>query len=233
MMTDADHPVEEQLFPVPERLLDATQCPKPWVSSLEQYKDMHRQSIENPDEFFGKVKTQTIRGKHETGRCTLDGLPQSFSLGRLREKKPRAQRRIGSMERNMSSRLYSRDSYFFSFFFSHSLPLPPFCCRSFSVIYPGEPRRGDVGPACVCVGKEEPKKRLTRTSFVTFPLLKKKKEATELLSWSTPFHKVQHGGLQHGDIAWFLGGQLNASYNCVDRHAMADPDKVKKSSRSP
>lgn len=50
--------------------------------------------------------------------------------------------------------------------------------------------------------------------------------ATELLSWSKPFHTVQHGGLEHGDIAWFLDGQLNASYNCVDRHAFADPDKV-------
>ncbi|GJJ77172.1 acetyl-CoA synthetase [Entomortierella parvispora] len=104
----ADHselPAEEQLYPVPAHLLDASQCPKPWVSSLEQYKEMHRQSIENPDEFFGK-------------------------------------------------------------------------------------------------------------------------EATELLSWTTPFHKVHHGGLQHGDIAWFLGGQLNASYNCVDRHAMSNPDKI-------
>lgn len=29
-----------------------------------------------------------------------------------------------------------------------------------------------------------------------------------------------------GDIAWFLGGQLNVSYNCVDRHAIATPDKT-------
>ncbi|KAG0062434.1 acetyl-CoA synthetase, partial [Podila epicladia] len=50
--------------------------------------------------------------------------------------------------------------------------------------------------------------------------------ATELLSWSKPFHTVQHGGLEHGDTAWFLEGQLNASYNCVDRHALANPDKI-------
>lgn len=50
--------------------------------------------------------------------------------------------------------------------------------------------------------------------------------ATELLSWSKPFHTVHHGGLEHGDTAWFLDGQLNASYNCVDRHALANPDKV-------
>ncbi|KFH69861.1 acetyl-coenzyme A synthetase [Podila verticillata NRRL 6337] len=96
---------EDTLFPVPARLLDSAQCPTPYVSSFEQYKELHRQSIENSDEFFGKM-------------------------------------------------------------------------------------------------------------------------ATELLSWSKPFHTVQHGGLEHGDTAWFLDGQLNASYNCVDRHAFADPDKI-------
>ncbi|KAF9288393.1 acetyl-CoA synthetase [Mortierella alpina] len=96
---------EDTLFPVPARLLDPAQCPEPYVKSYEQYKELHRQSIENPDEFFGKM-------------------------------------------------------------------------------------------------------------------------ATELLSWSKPFHTVQHGGLDHGDIAWFLDGQLNAAYNCVDRHALADPNKI-------
>ncbi|KAF9910609.1 acetyl-CoA synthetase [Linnemannia zychae] len=96
---------EDIKFPVPARLLDPAQCPEPYVKSYEQYKEMHRQSIENPDEFFGKM-------------------------------------------------------------------------------------------------------------------------ATELLSWSKPFHTVQYGGLDHGDTAWFLDGQLNASYNCVDRHALANPDKI-------
>jgi len=27
-------------------------------------------------------------------------------------------------------------------------------------------------------------------------------------------------------VAWFTGGALNVSYNCVDRHAIATPDKV-------
>ncbi|KAG9319814.1 hypothetical protein KVV02_003599 [Mortierella alpina] len=96
---------EDTLYPVPARLLDPAQCPEPYVKSYEEYKELHRQSIENPDEFFGKM-------------------------------------------------------------------------------------------------------------------------ATELLSWSKPFHTVQHGGLEHGDIAWFLDGQLNAAYNCVDRHALADPNKI-------
>ena len=33
------------------------------------------------------------------------------------------------------------------------------------------------------------------------------------------------GSLEQGDNAWFLEGQLNASYNCVDRHAAVHPDK--------
>ncbi|KAG0074070.1 acetyl-CoA synthetase [Linnemannia elongata] len=100
----SDNP-EDTLYPVPARLLDKAQCPEPYITSVEQYQKMHRQSIDQPEEFFGKL-------------------------------------------------------------------------------------------------------------------------ATELLSWSKPFHTVRHGGLDHGDIAWFLEGQLNASYNCVDRHAIATPNKV-------
>ncbi|OJJ82328.1 uncharacterized protein ASPGLDRAFT_67803 [Aspergillus glaucus CBS 516.65] len=50
--------------------------------------------------------------------------------------------------------------------------------------------------------------------------------ATSLLHWETPFYHVQHGALEKGDHAWFLGGKLNACYNCVDRHALTDPGKV-------
>ncbi|KAI8143342.1 acetyl-coenzyme A synthetase [Fennellomyces sp. T-0311] len=91
--------------PVPARLLDPKQCPKPHVSSLEQYKAMWTESVEQPEKFFGNL-------------------------------------------------------------------------------------------------------------------------ARELLSWSKPFQTVKHGGFETGDVAWFLEGELNASYNCVDRHAKANPDKV-------
>ncbi|KAF9429362.1 acetyl-CoA synthetase [Entomortierella beljakovae] len=101
----AEDPVHDILYPVPERLLDSTQCPEPYISSVEQYRELHRQSIEQPDEFFGKL-------------------------------------------------------------------------------------------------------------------------ATDLLSWSKPFHRVRHGDLNHGDIAWFLDGQLNAAYNCIDRHVNVNPDKI-------
>lgn len=51
---------EDIQFPVPARLLDPAQCPEPYVKSYAQYKEMHRQSIENPDEFFGKVNIITL-----------------------------------------------------------------------------------------------------------------------------------------------------------------------------
>ena len=40
----------------------------------------------------------------------------------------------------------------------------------------------------------------------------------ERLSWSRPFDTVMQGGFESGDVAWFVGGQLNVSYNCIDRH---------------
>ncbi|KAH9827600.1 Acetyl-coenzyme A synthetase [Teratosphaeria destructans] len=51
------------------------------------------------------------------------------------------------------------------------------------------------------------------------------KMARELLSWERDFHTVHSGTLAGGDNAWFLEGRLNASYNCVDRHAAKNPDK--------
>ena len=51
------------------------------------------------------------------------------------------------------------------------------------------------------------------------------RHARELLSWSRDFQTVHTGTLANGDNAWFLEGQLNASYNCVDRHAAVNPDK--------
>ncbi|KAK1782984.1 hypothetical protein QBC45DRAFT_429623 [Copromyces sp. CBS 386.78] len=50
--------------------------------------------------------------------------------------------------------------------------------------------------------------------------------ARELLSWSKDFQTVHSGSLVNGDNAWFLEGELNASYNCVDRHAHKDPNRV-------
>jgi acetyl-CoA synthetase len=52
------------------------------------------------------------------------------------------------------------------------------------------------------------------------------KQARELLTWQRDFQTVHSGSLTNGDNAWFLEGQLNASYNCVDRHAIKHPNKA-------
>lgn len=52
------------------------------------------------------------------------------------------------------------------------------------------------------------------------------KMARELLTWQQDFQTVHSGSFAGGDNAWFLEGRLNASYNCVDRHAVKDPNKT-------
>lgn len=51
------------------------------------------------------------------------------------------------------------------------------------------------------------------------------KMARDMLTWDRDFQTVRSGSLLNGDNAWFVEGQLNASYNCVDRHAFKNPDK--------
>jgi len=41
-------------------------------------------------------------------------------------------------------------------------------------------------------------------------------EAEQRLSWSRPWDTVLEWDLPYAK--WFVGGQLNAAYNCVDRH---------------
>ncbi|KAF8345670.1 hypothetical protein F5887DRAFT_964674 [Amanita rubescens] len=41
------------------------------------------------------------------------------------------------------------------------------------------------------------------------------KMARDTLHWDRPFKTVRNGGFEHGDIAWFPEGGLNASYNCT------------------
>ncbi|KAI0853998.1 hypothetical protein F5Y00DRAFT_64049 [Daldinia vernicosa] len=52
------------------------------------------------------------------------------------------------------------------------------------------------------------------------------RKARELLTWQRDFETVRTGSLANGDVAWFVEGQLNASYNLVDRHAFKDPNRV-------
>jgi acetyl-CoA synthetase len=51
------------------------------------------------------------------------------------------------------------------------------------------------------------------------------KEYADLLSWDSYWHTT----LDTGDPPfwkWFVGGRLNASYNCVDRHVSTHPNKA-------
>src|SRR5471030_692828 len=43
-------------------------------------------------------------------------------------------------------------------------------------------------------------------------------QATRFLDWSKPWQTVQRYDLKTGEASWFAGGQLNVSYNCIDRH---------------
>ncbi|MCH8542700.1 MAG: acetate--CoA ligase [Alcanivorax sp.] len=42
--------------------------------------------------------------------------------------------------------------------------------------------------------------------------------ARESLDWSRPWDKVSEWDFSTGSANWFIGGQLNVCYNCVDRH---------------
>ena len=51
------------------------------------------------------------------------------------------------------------------------------------------------------------------------------KEYADLLSWEQTWHTMLDTSTAPF-YKWFVGGRLNASYNCVDRHAAANPDKT-------
>jgi acetyl-CoA synthetase len=50
-------------------------------------------------------------------------------------------------------------------------------------------------------------------------------EYADLLTWNERWHTVLDSS-NPPFWKWFAGGKLNASYNCVDRHAQANPDKT-------
>ena len=43
-------------------------------------------------------------------------------------------------------------------------------------------------------------------------------QARQFLDWSQPWQTVQRCDIKTGQAQWFVGGQLNVSYNCIDRH---------------
>ncbi|GAB1609719.1 acetyl-coenzyme A synthetase 2-like, mitochondrial isoform X1 [Argonauta hians] len=52
------------------------------------------------------------------------------------------------------------------------------------------------------------------------------KLAISRLSWFNEYDQVQKCDFQTGEVKWFIGGKLNVSVNCVDRHVSTHPNKV-------
>ncbi|XP_071810457.1 acetyl-coenzyme A synthetase 2-like, mitochondrial [Asterias amurensis] len=50
--------------------------------------------------------------------------------------------------------------------------------------------------------------------------------ARSRLRWFEDFGKVSDVNWSEGKSAWFLGGKINVSVNCIDRHKEADPNRV-------
>lgn len=52
------------------------------------------------------------------------------------------------------------------------------------------------------------------------------KLAKENLTWFKDFHTVRQGSFEKGTLAWFTGGKINVSWNCLDRHIESRGDQV-------
>ena len=46
-------------------------------------------------------------------------------------------------------------------------------------------------------------------------------QANAFLTWQQPWTQVSRSDLNKGEVAWFIGGKLNVSVNCIDRHLPA------------
>ncbi|HEY9036480.1 MAG TPA: acetate--CoA ligase [Pseudomonadales bacterium] len=51
-------------------------------------------------------------------------------------------------------------------------------------------------------------------------------QARELLTWDKPWQKVLDADFGAGNTRWFVGGQLNITTNCIDRHLAARGDQT-------
>ncbi|MGF6095386.1 acetate--CoA ligase [Pseudomonas sp. 18175] len=50
-------------------------------------------------------------------------------------------------------------------------------------------------------------------------------QAKGFLDWTKPWHTVHSSDINTGAAQWFAGGQLNVSYNCIDRHLAERADQ--------
>ena len=44
------------------------------------------------------------------------------------------------------------------------------------------------------------------------------KQAAEFLDWNVKWEQVYSADFSKGNSSWFLGGKLNVTANCIDRH---------------
>ncbi len=51
-------------------------------------------------------------------------------------------------------------------------------------------------------------------------------QAQQFVSWSKPWNTVSNCHFEQGLIRWFEGGELNVSYNCLDRHLETRGDQT-------
>ncbi len=51
-------------------------------------------------------------------------------------------------------------------------------------------------------------------------------QANSFLDWSKPFTKVREFDLDKGEVSWFKEGELNVTYNCIDRHLQQRGDQT-------
>lgn len=51
-------------------------------------------------------------------------------------------------------------------------------------------------------------------------------QANEFLTWYKPWKKLTESDFNRGEVKWFIGAELNASYNCIDRHLAERGDQV-------
>ena len=71
---------------------------------------------------------------------------------------------------------------------------------------------------------QEDYKRLYRQS-IEHPDTFWAEQANSFLDWIKPWHSVQQSDVKTGAAQWFAGGQLNVSYNCIDRHLAQRADQ--------
>ncbi|WNC69489.1 acetate--CoA ligase [Thalassotalea nanhaiensis] len=65
---------------------------------------------------------------------------------------------------------------------------------------------------------DEPTYKAMYQQSITDPDKFWSEQANEFLDWYKPFDRVSNVDFNRADIEWFKGGQLNVSYNCIDRH---------------